>query len=201
MIEIAAILSAVVRHWADFVVIAALLVVNAAVGFWEEYQAGNTIAALKAKLALRATVQRGGVWATIPARELVPGDLVRVRLGDVVPADARLREGEPLDVDQSALTGESLPVSRGPGEVVYSGSVVKRGEIDAIVEATGKDTYFGKTARLVAEAHTVGHFQRAVLKIGNYLIALALALVDPDPARWPSSAATRCSRPSSSRSS
>ncbi len=111
MIEAAMILSAVVGHWEDFVIILILLVANAVVGFWEEYQAGNAIAALKAKLALTARVKRGGAGRR-PARELVPGDLIRLRLGDIVPADAALLEGDPIDVDQSALTGESLPVTR-----------------------------------------------------------------------------------------
>jgi H+-transporting ATPase len=108
---------------------------------------------------------------------LVPGDLVRVRLGDIVPADAQLLEGEPLDVDQSALTGESLPVERKTGDVVYSGSIVKKGEIDALVQATGQNTYFGKTAQLVESARTTSHFQKAVLKIGDYLIVMAVVLV------------------------
>jgi H+-transporting ATPase len=177
MIEIAAILSLVVRHWADFAIIFALLVVNALVGFWEEYQAGNTIAALKARLALRARARRGGAWTNIPARELVPGDIIRVRLGDIVPADSRLLEGDPLQIDQSALTGESLPVTGKPGDAIYSGSAIKQGESDALVYATGKNTFFGRTARLVETAHTVSHFQRAVLKIGDYLIVMALALV------------------------
>jgi H+-transporting ATPase len=177
MIEAAAILSAVVRHWEDFGIILVLLVGNAVVGFWEEYQAGNAIAALKARLALEARVKRGGVWTVIPARELVPGDLIRLRLGDIVPADAQLAGGDPTEVDQSALTGESLPVTRQEGEVVYSGSVIKQGEVDALVYATGSRTYFGKTAQLVETAHTVSHFQRAVLKIGDFLIIIAIALV------------------------
>jgi H+-transporting ATPase len=177
MIEVAAILSALVQHWPDFGIILALLLVNAVVGFWEEYQAGNTIAALQAKLALQARVKRGGAWAMVPARELIPGDIIRLRIGDIVPADARLLDGDPLQVDQSTLTGESLPVTRKPDETVYSGSIIKQGEIDALVYATGKDTYMGKTAHLVQTAHTVSHFQRAVLKIGDYLIFLALALV------------------------
>ena len=177
MIEAAAILSLLVHHRADFVIITILLVVNAIVGFWEEYEAGNTIEALKAKLALNARVKRDGAWASVPARELVPGDIVRLRLGDTVPADARLLDGEPLEVDQAALTGESLPVTRGPGDVVYSGAIIKQGEIDALVYGTGTNTYFGKTAHLVEMAHTVSHFQRAILKIGDYLIVLALVLV------------------------
>ena len=109
--------------------------------------------------------------------ELVPGDVIRLRLGDIVPADARLLEGDPVEVDQSALTGESLPATRKPGEAVFSGSIIRQGEIDAMVYATGANTYFGKTAQLVQEAQTVSHFQRAVLKIGDYLIILAVALV------------------------
>ncbi len=177
MIEIAAILSALVRHWSDFGIIMTLLVVNAIVGFWEEHKAGNTIAALKEKLALNALIKRGGNWKKIPAREVVPGDVMRLRLGDIVPADSKLIEGDPVEVDQSALTGESLPVTRGPGDVLYSGSVLKQGESDALVYATGGDTFFGKTAKLVETAHTVSHFQKAVLKIGDYLIVLAMCMV------------------------
>ncbi len=177
MIEAAALLSGLARHWEDLGIILVLLIVNAIVGFWEEYQAGNAIAALKEKLALNAKVCRDGDWKTMPARQLVPGDLIRVRLGDIVPADAQLLDSEPLEVDQSALTGESLPVTRKPSEVVYSGSIIKQGEANAVVQATGTKTFFGKTAELVKEAHTPSHFQRAVLQIGNYLIILALVLV------------------------
>jgi len=177
MIEAAVILSAVARHWPDFAIILLLLLANAVVGFWEEHQAGNAIAALKAKLAIKARVKRDGKWTTPEARELVPGDVIRVRLGDIVPADARLLEGDPIEVDQSALTGESLPATRKPSEAVFSGSIIRQGEIGAMVYATGANTYFGKTAQLVQEAHTVSHFQRAVLKIGNYLIILAVTLV------------------------
>ncbi|OHB63679.1 MAG: plasma-membrane proton-efflux P-type ATPase, partial [Planctomycetes bacterium RBG_13_60_9] len=177
MIEVAVILSALVRHWPDFFIILILLVANALVGFWEEYQAGNAIAALRAKLAIKARVRREGKWTTLEAHELVPGDVLRVRLGDIVPADARLLEGDPVEVDQSALTGESLPITRQPGEAVFSGSIIRQGEIEALVYATGAKTYFGKTAQLVQEAHTVSHFQRAVLKIGDYLILLAVTLV------------------------
>ncbi len=177
MIEAAVILSAAAQHWPDFAIILVLLLANAVVGFWEEHQAGNAIAALKATLAIKARVKRDGKWVTPPARELVPGDVIRVRLGDIVPADARLLEGDPVEVDQSALTGESLPATRKSGEAVFSGSIIRQGEIGALVYATGANTYFGRTAQLVQEAHTVSHFQRAVLKIGNYLIILAVALV------------------------
>ena len=177
MIEAAIILSALVHHWPDFFIISVLLIANAVVGFWEEYQAGNAIAALKARLAVRARVRRDGAWQTMPPRVLVPGDLIRIRLGDIVPADVRLLEGDPVEVDQSALTGESLPVTRKTGEALFSGSITRKGEADALVYATGPNTYFGKTAQLVEEAHTVSHFQRAVLKIGDYLIVIAIVLV------------------------
>ncbi len=177
MIEGAVILSAVVEHWPDFFIILLLLFSNALVGFWEERQAGNAINALKAQLAIRAKVKRDGKWMDLPARELVPGDVIRVRLGDIVPADVRLLTGDPVEVDQSALTGESLPVERKSGDALFSGSIIRQGEIDAMVYGTGKNTYFGKTVELVAEAHTISHFQRAVIKIGNYLIILAITLV------------------------
>lgn len=177
MIEIAVILSGLVRHWPDFFIILLLLFANALVGFWEEHKAANAIAALKAQLAIKSRVKRGGSWSTAAARELVPGDVIRLRSGDIVPADARLLEGDPLEVDQSALTGESLPVTRNRSEPVFSGSIVRQGEIDALVYATGTNTYFGRTAQLVEEAHTVSHFQKAVLKIGNYLIILAAVIV------------------------
>ena len=177
MIEAAVILSALVRHWLDFFIILLLLCSNAVVGFWEEHQAGNAIEALKAKLAIKAKVRRDGKWVSPKASELVPGDVIRLRLGDIVPADARLLDGDSIEVDQSALTGESLPVTCKPGGAVFSGSILRQGEIDAMVYATGTNTYFGKTAQLVQEAHTVSHFQRAVLKIGDYLIVLAVALV------------------------
>ncbi|MGC2657705.1 MAG: plasma-membrane proton-efflux P-type ATPase [Bryobacteraceae bacterium] len=177
MIEAAVILSGVVRHWPDFFIILVLLLSNAVVGFWEEHQAGNAIAALKKKLASTAKVKRDGKWIDPPAREVVKGDVIRLRLGDIVPADARLLPGDPVQVDQSALTGESLPTERKPGDAVFSGSIMRQGEIEAVVYATGTDTYFGKTAQLVEQAVTVSHFQRAVMKIGDYLIIMAVALV------------------------
>ncbi|HVU14370.1 MAG TPA: HAD-IC family P-type ATPase, partial [Phototrophicaceae bacterium] len=177
MIEIAAVLSAIVQHWEDFAIILTLLIVNALVGWSEEHKAGNAIAALKEKLALQARARRDGNWATIPARELVPGDLIRLRMGDIVPADVRLLDGDPVQVDQSALTGESLPVTHYMGEEVYSGSIVKQGEINALVYGTGVNTFFGNTARLVDSTENVSHFQKAVLKIGNFLIIIATVLV------------------------
>ncbi len=177
MIEAAVLLSGVLRHWPDFFIILVLLLANAGIGFWEEHQAGEAIAALKAELAIKARVRRDGKWITPPSCELVPGDVIRLRMGDIVPADARLLKGGPIEVDQSALTGESLPATRTAGEAVFSASIIRQGEIGAMVFATGSSTYFGKTAELVQEAHTVSHFQQAVLKIGTFLIALAVALV------------------------
>ncbi len=177
MIEVAAVLSALVKDWTDFIIIMVLLLANAVVGFWEEHQAGNAIEALKAKLALQCKVKRDGKWITIASRELVPGDIIRIRLGDIVPADVRLLEGDPLNVDQSALTGESLPVIRKTGEAIYSGSIIKQGEIDALVYVTGQNTYIGKTAHLVSSVKQESHFQKAVLQIGDYLIVLAIVLV------------------------
>jgi H+-transporting ATPase len=177
MIEVAVVLSGVVRHWPDFIIILVLLIANATIGFWEERQAGNAIDALKAKLAIKARVKRDGQWVTPPAKGLVPGDVIRLRLGDIVPADARLLDGDGISVDQSALTGESLPAIRNAGDAVFSGSIVRSGEVSALVYATGEKTYFGKTAELVQSAHTTSHFQKAVLRIGNYLIVLAVILV------------------------
>ncbi len=176
MIEVAAVLSAVVGHWVDLGIIAVLLVFNAVVGFWQEHQAANAVDALKKQLALKARVRRDGTWQEVDAAVLVPGDIVRLRLGDIVPADMVLSEGDYLSVDQSALTGESLPVDKKANDVAYSGSIVKQGEMVALVTATGADTYFGKTARLVSSAKSVSHFQRAVLAIGNYLIYLSVGL-------------------------
>jgi H+-transporting ATPase len=176
MIEVAALLSAVVRHWTDLVVIVVLLVFNAVVGFVQEYQASNAVEALEQQLALRARALRDGTWGELDAAELVPGDVVRVRLGDVIPADLKLLEGDYLSVDQAALTGESLPVSKRTGELAYSGSIAKQGEMVGLVVATGQDTFFGRTAKLVQSARSVSHFQKAVLQIGDYLIFMALAL-------------------------
>ena len=177
MIEVALALSLAARHWTDAVIIGVLLAMNGLVAYFEEHQAANAIAALKQRLASSARVLRDGAWVTVAVRELVPGDVVRVRLGDVVPADLRVLDDVTLEVDQSALTGESLAVSRGQGESLYSGSVLVRGEADALVCSTGASSYMGKTTALVETAGTVSHFQRAVLRIANYLIVIALALV------------------------
>ncbi|MEN6475473.1 MAG: plasma-membrane proton-efflux P-type ATPase [Syntrophaceae bacterium] len=176
MIILAATLSAFLRHWPDFWVILTLLGMNAFVGFREEFQAGNAMAALKAQLAVKAKVKRAGAWVTVTAREVVPGDIIRLRIGDIIPADARLLAGDPIEVDQSALTGESLPVERKPGDTVYSGSITKQGEIDALVYGTGMRTFYGKTAELVSSVVTKSHLQQAIIKIADYLIVIAVGL-------------------------
>ena len=177
MIEAAALMALVVGDWGDFTIITSLLLFNALLGFWEENEASNALDALKNSLALKARVLRSGKWEQVDARTLVPGDIVRLYLGDVVPADCKLIQGDYISIDQSALTGESLPVTKKSGEDAYSGSVVKQGEMVAVVTATGVNTFFGRTAKLVAGAGSVSHFQRAVMKIGNFLIILALVLV------------------------
>ena len=176
MIEVAAALSLVVHHWADFVIISVLLLFNAVVGFWQEHQAANAVEALKQQLALKARALRDGNWRSLAARELVPGDVIRVRLGEILPADVKLVQGEFLSVDQSALTGESLPVDKQVGGVAYAGSVAKQGEMVALVTATGAGTKFARTAKLVEGAGAVSHFQKAVLTIGDYLIFTSLLL-------------------------
>lgn len=177
MIEIAGALSAFARHWEDLTIICLMLLINATVGFWEEFKADIAIEALKQRLAPRARVRRDGTWREIDAADLVPGDVVLVRLGNIVPADLELVGDGFLTVDQSALTGESLPADKKAGEPAYSGSIVRTGEMTGYVTAIGAATYFGRTAKLVESATTRSHFQRAVLKIGNFLILTTLALV------------------------
>jgi H+-transporting ATPase len=177
MIEAAAILSGVGQRWEDFAVIAAMLAINAGVGFFEEQKADNAIEALKQRLALTARVLRDGAWQNIAAKLLVPGDVVSLKLGNIVPADAELKGGGYLSVDQSALTGESLPVEKSHGDVAYSGSIIRQGEMLAEVTATGSNSYFGRTAKLVETAGSRSHFQQAVLKIGNFLILGTIGLV------------------------
>ncbi|KAK3124673.1 hypothetical protein QOZ80_7BG0590450 [Eleusine coracana subsp. coracana] len=156
--------------WQDFVGIISLLFLNSTISFIEENNAGNAAAALMAQLAPKAKVLRDGRWSEVESAILVPGDIINVKLGDIIPADARLLEDDPLKIDQSALTGESLPVTRGPGDGVYSGSTCKQGEIEAVVIATGVHTFFGKAAHLVDVTNQVGHFQKVLTAIGNFCI-------------------------------
>jgi H+-transporting ATPase len=177
MIEAAVVMSAVIQRWPDFGIILTLLMVNAIVGSWQEHKAGNAIELLKQRLALKARVLRDGKWQEMPAEKLVPGDIVRLRLGDIIPADVKLIDGDYLLTDESALTGESLPVEKHLSDVGYASSIVKQGEMNALVVNTATRTFFGKTAKLVEEAQTPSHFQKAISKIGDYLIFLAIGLV------------------------
>ncbi|GAA0174080.1 primary active transporter [Lithospermum erythrorhizon] len=164
--------------WQDFVGIMVLLIINSTISFVEENNAGNAAAALMAGLAPKTKVLRDGRWSEQDAAILVPGDVISVKLGDIVPADARLLEGDPLKIDQSALTGESLPVTRNPGDEVFSGSTCKQGEIEAVVIATGINTFFGKAAHLVDSTNNVGHFQQVLTAIGNFCIcSIAIGIV------------------------
>ncbi|KAL6539120.1 ATPase 9, plasma membrane-type [Orobanche gracilis] len=157
--------------WQDFVGIVALLIINSTISFIEENNAGNAAAALMAGLAPKTKVLRDGRWSEQDATILVPGDIISIKLGDIIPADARLLlDGDPLKIDQSALTGESLPVTKTPGSAVYSGSTCKQGEIEAVVIATGIHTFFGKAAHLVDSTQNVGHFQKVLTAIGNFCI-------------------------------
>ncbi|CBI17862.3 plasma membrane ATPase 4 [Vitis vinifera] len=156
--------------WQDFVGIVCLLVINSTISFIEENNAGNAAAALMAGLAPKTKVLRDGRWSEQDAAILVPGDIISIKLGDIIPADARLLEGDPLKVDQSALTGESLPVTKHPSDEVFSGSTCKQGEIEAVVIATGVHTFFGKAAHLVDSTNQVGHFQKVLTAIGNFCI-------------------------------
>lgn len=179
---------------ATWIVLLLLLLVNGFMGFKEESSAGSAIDALKASLAPLARVRRDGKFIEKESRLLVPGDVVILKGGDIVPADCKLHEGEPMEVDQSALTGESLPVTAFSGDLVYSGSIIKRGELHATVVSTGSQTFFGKAAALVGsvqQAHSlsglififrffseqVGHLQKILLKIAYFLMATGIILV------------------------
>jgi len=170
MLEAAIALELVLGKYIEAAIIAALLILNAALGLFQESRAQATLAALKSRLALNASVRRDGVWKTIPAAELVPGDVVKLSLGAVVAADVHVTEGEIL-LDQSMLTGESVPIEAGAGFQTYAGALVRRGEAVAEVTETGARTKFGRTAELVRTAHVVGSQQKAVLRVVRNLAA------------------------------
>ncbi|KAJ3271461.1 plasma membrane H+-ATPase, partial [Borealophlyctis nickersoniae] len=179
LIEVAAILSAALQHWIDFGVICGLLLLNAVVGFLQEYQAGNTIDALKSTLALKARVIRNGQKVEIDAKDVVPGDVIVVEEGDIVPADAKVVGGDDINVkvDQSSITGESMAVSKRKGETIYSSSAVKRGEATAIVYGIGDHTFVGKAAELVGSTATMSRFQQTMNDIGYSLIGFTFVSV------------------------
>ena len=179
MIEVAALLSAIVRKWEDFIIISVMLLVNAFLDFFQEHRALNALKALKQGLEREVIVLRDGEFKTVPSRELVPGDIIKLKIGDVVPADVQLLQGDYLLIDQAALTGESLPVSKKVNEVAYANTIVKQGEMLALVVNTGMRTNFSSVVSLVAEAslHERSHFQKMVIQIGNFLILITVALV------------------------
>ncbi|KAH9670575.1 ATPase 11 plasma membrane-type-related [Citrus sinensis] len=165
-------------EWQDFIGITTLLLINSTVCFIQENNAGAASAALMARLAPKAKVLRDGNWKEEDAANLVPGDVISVKLGDIIPADARLLEGDPLTIDQSALTGESLTVSKGPGNCVYSGSTCKQGETQAVVIATGVRTFLGRAVHLVDTTNQVGQFQKILTAVGEYCIcSIVLGLI------------------------
>ena len=176
MIELALLLSFLVGDMVDFWIILLLLLINAVVEFWQEWKAENVIGYLKKQMAVKSRVLRDGRWKVIDARLLVPGDVIKLRPGDIVPADSRIVEGE-LEVDESVLTGESLPVPKQEGAIVYSGSTVRRGDAIAVVIGTGTSTYFGKSVQLVNETEVQSELQKAVIRMGNYLMFLALLVI------------------------
>jgi H+-transporting ATPase len=166
--EVAAILSIVLLDYSDFALILFLLLLNAIIGYLEEIQAGDAVSALMGQLAPEAKVFRDGEIVNIGADQLVPGDVIRVRLGDVIPADLKFLEGDAVKIDQSSLTGESLPVTKNEGDEGYSGSVVKQGEIEAVVTSTGINTFLGRAAEKIASADSHGRLQMVLTTVGNF---------------------------------
>jgi plasma-membrane proton-efflux P-type ATPase len=176
MLELIMVLSAVLGKYSDLIVVGALLIINAVLSFMQESRAAGVVAALRKRLQVNARVRRDSNWQVLPARELVPGDIVRVRPGDIIPADLKLLTGA-LSVDQSALTGESKDADKKPGEVLSSGSVVRRGEGNGVVMLTGAKTYFGRTTQLVQEARPKLHIEAVVAKIVRWLFVIVGVLL------------------------
>ncbi|RMX66309.1 hypothetical protein DD238_003744 [Peronospora effusa] len=177
MIWLAILVEAITRDWPDFLVLLFLQLLNGTVGWYEELKAGNAVAALKASLKPEAQVIRDGVHQTINAALLVPGDRITLSSGAAVPADCDLCEGHPVQIDQAALTGESFPVTMTAGDNAKMGSTVVRGEVEAVVSATGGQTFFGKTASLISSVDEVSHFQKILLRITMFLMAISFVLV------------------------
>lgn len=176
MLELIMILSAVLGNYSDLAVVGALLVINAVLSFMQEHRAAGVVETLRKRLQVSARVRRDSSWLVIPARELVPGDIVRVRTGDIIPADVKLISGA-LGVDQSALTGESKEADKEPGDVLSSGSIVRRGEGNGVVMLTGANTYFGRTTELVQEARPKLHIEAVVAKIVRWLFVIVGVLL------------------------
>ncbi|KZT74479.1 plasma-membrane proton-e [Daedalea quercina L-15889] len=165
--------------WEDFVGIVLLLLINSAIGFYEERNAGNAVKALMDSLAPKAKAKRGGQWKEIESADLVPGDMVSFKIGDIVPADCRLTEAINVSIDQAALTGESLPQSKKLGDQCFSGSTCKQGEAEGVVISTGPNTFFGRAASLVGQDDdTTGHLQKILAQIGTFcLVAIGTFVI------------------------
>ena len=176
MLELIMVLSAVLRRFSDLAVVGALLVVNAILSFMQEHRAAGVVETLRKRLQVSARVKREGRWQVIPARDIVPGDIIRVRPGDIIPADIKLLTGE-MSIDQSALTGESKNADKAPGDVLSSGSVVRRGEGNGVVMLTGAKTYFGRTTELVQEARPKLHIEAVVAKVVRWLFVIVGTLL------------------------
>jgi H+-transporting ATPase len=176
MLELIMILSIALGKYADLVLVSALLVVNAILSFMQERRAAGVVEALRKRLQVSARVLRDSSWQVVPAREIVPGDIVRVRSGDIIPADVKLLTGT-LTVDQSALTGESKDVDKKPGDALSSGSIVRRGEGNGVVMLTGAKTYFGRTTELVEKARPVLHIEAVVAKVVRWLFVIVGTLI------------------------
>lgn len=172
--EVAAVLAIILQDYADFGLILFLLLLNALIGFYEELQAGDAVAALRSQLTPESFVRRDGVLQKLPANVLVPGDIVHVRLGDVISADVKFLEGDDVVVDQSSITGESLPIAKGEGDVGYSGSIVKLGELDAVVTGTGRNTFLGRAASQVSSTEPHGRLQSVLTAVGNFCLVSIL---------------------------
>jgi len=179
MIEVALVLSALAERWEDFWIIFVLLSINIGIDFFQEERAGRALQALRNTLARTALVKRDGVYTELPAADLVPGDIVKLTIGSIVPADVVLREGEYVEIDQSALTGESLSVTKHIGDEVFGNSIVREGEMISEVTKTGAYTFIGQNSQLVKNAVETeeSHFQKAIIRIGNFLIAFSLVVV------------------------
>ena len=176
MLELIMVLSAALRKYSDLVVVSGLLVVNAVLSFMQERRAAGVVEKLRRRLQVNARGLRDANWQTVPARELVPGDIIRVRPGDIIPADVKLLTGR-LSVDQSALTGESMDVDKMVGDVLSSGSLVRRGEGNGVVMLTGTKTYFGRTTELVQHARPKLHIEAVVSKVVRWLFIIVGALL------------------------
>jgi len=176
MLELIMVLSAVLRKYSDLAVVSGLLVINAVLSFAQEHRAAGVVESLRRRLQISVRVLREASWRVIPARELVPGDIVRLRPGDIIPADLKLLSGA-LSIDQSALTGESTDVDKAPGGVLSSGSVVRRGEGNGVVILTGAQTYFGRTTELVQLARPKLHIEAVVAKLVRWLFVIVGALL------------------------